>query len=73
MSQPIQFLHLGLGAFHRAHQAVFIKQNIASVSMRKSDVADAFILTFASDAATVSWGRKADWGKPMKRLIRGLV
>jgi fructuronate reductase len=42
MSQSIQFLHLGLGAFHRAHQAVFIKQNIASVSMRKSDVADAF-------------------------------
>jgi fructuronate reductase len=42
MSQPIQFLHLGLGAFHRAHQAVFIKQDIASVSMRKSDVADAF-------------------------------
>ena len=41
MSQPIQFLHLGLGAFHRAHQAVFIKQNIASVSMRKPDVADA--------------------------------
>jgi fructuronate reductase len=41
MSEPIQFLHLGLGAFHRAHQAVFIKQNIASVSMRKSDVADA--------------------------------
>ena len=37
---PIQFLHLGLGAFHRAHQAVFIKSNIASVSMRKSDVAD---------------------------------
>ena len=41
MTQPIQFLHLGLGAFHRAHQAVFIKQNIASVSMRKPDVADA--------------------------------
>ena len=41
MSEPIQFLHLGLGAFHRAHQAVFIMQNIASVSMRKSDVADA--------------------------------
>jgi fructuronate reductase len=40
MTQPIQFLHLGLGAFHRAHQAVFIKQNIASVSMRKPDVAD---------------------------------
>lgn len=40
MSEPIQFLHLGLGAFHRAHQAVFIMQNIASVSMRKSDVAD---------------------------------
>jgi fructuronate reductase len=41
MPQSIQFLHLGLGAFHRAHQAVFIKQNIASVSMRKPDVADA--------------------------------
>jgi fructuronate reductase len=41
MSQPIHFLHLGLGAFHRAHQAVFIKQNIASVSMRKPDIADA--------------------------------
>ena len=41
MTQPIQFLHLGLGAFHRAHQAVFIKQNIASVSMRKPDIADA--------------------------------
>jgi len=41
MTNSIQFLHLGLGAFHRAHQAVFIKQNIASVSMRKADVADA--------------------------------
>jgi len=41
MAHSIQFLHLGLGAFHRAHQAVFIKQNIASVSMRKADVADA--------------------------------
>jgi fructuronate reductase len=41
MANSIQFLHLGLGAFHRAHQAVFIKQNIASVSMRKADVADA--------------------------------
>ena len=41
MSNQIKFLHLGLGAFHRAHQAVFIRENIASVSMRKSDVADA--------------------------------
>ena len=41
MANSIAFLHLGLGAFHRAHQAVFIKANIASVSMRKSDVADA--------------------------------
>ena len=41
MAHSIQFLHLGLGAFHRAPQAVFIKQNIASVSMRKADVADA--------------------------------
>jgi fructuronate reductase len=41
MDSQIQFLHLGLGAFHRAHQAVFIRSNIASVSMRKPDVADA--------------------------------
>ena len=41
MANSIAFLHLGLGAFHRAHQAVFIKANITSVSMRKSDVADA--------------------------------
>ena len=40
MDNQIQFLHLGLGAFHRAHQAVFIRSNIASVSMRKPDVAD---------------------------------
>ena len=50
MSQEkIGVIHLGLGAFHRAHQAVFINQAIqnghndmyiAAVSMRKSDVAD---------------------------------
>jgi len=45
----IGVLHLGLGAFHRAHQAVYFNQAainghselaIAAVSMRKSDVAD---------------------------------
>jgi fructuronate reductase len=45
----IGVLHLGLGAFHRAHQAVYFNQAIANghpemaiaaVSMRKSDVAD---------------------------------
>jgi len=45
----IGVLHLGLGAFHRAHQAVYLNQafingqpemTIAAVSMRKSDVAD---------------------------------
>jgi len=30
-------------------------------------------LTFASDAATISWGKSSSWGKPIKRLIRGLV
>ena len=44
MDNQIQFLHLGLGAFHRAHQAVFIRSNIASVSMRKPDVADAMAM-----------------------------
>ena len=45
----IGVLHLGLGAFHRAHQAVYFNQAIANghpemaiaaVSMRKSEVAD---------------------------------
>jgi fructuronate reductase len=51
MTSRIGVIHLGLGAFHRAHQAVFIdhaikngheEMYIASVSMRKSDVADSF-------------------------------
>jgi fructuronate reductase len=38
-------IHLGLGAFHRAHQAVFFQDaglKVVSVSMRKSDVANSF-------------------------------
>jgi len=38
-------IHLGLGAFHRAHQAVYFQDaglKVAAVSMRKSDVADSF-------------------------------
>ena len=49
------------------------KDDIRKRGLKSPDIADAFILTFASDAATISWGRKADWGKPIKRLIRGLV
>ena len=41
----IDVIHLGLGAFHRAHQAVYFQDaglKVAAVSMRKSDVADSF-------------------------------
>jgi hypothetical protein len=49
------------------------KDDIRRRGLKSPDMADAFVLTFASDAATVSWGSNMSWGKPIKRLIRGLV
>jgi phage terminase large subunit len=37
------------------------------------DVADAFVLTFAADAATASSGYTNVWNKPVKRQVRGIV
>lgn len=39
------------------------------------DVADAFILTFAGDAATLThgWGGTTGWNQPIKRAIKGVV
>jgi hypothetical protein len=49
------------------------KDDIRRRGLKSPDMADAFVLTFASDAATISWGKSGSWGKPIKRLIRGLV
>jgi hypothetical protein len=49
------------------------KDDIRRRGLKSPDMADAFVLTFASDAATISWGSNNSWGKPLKRLIRGLV
>jgi phage terminase large subunit len=49
------------------------KDDIRRRGLKSPDMADAFVLTFASDAATISWGSNSSWNKPLKRLIRGLV
>lgn len=48
------------------------KDDIRRRGLKSPDKADALCLTFASDAATVSWGRQV-WDKPIKRGIRGIV
>jgi phage terminase large subunit len=49
------------------------KDDIRRRGLKSPDMADAFVLTFATDAATISWGSSSSWNKPIKRLIRGLV
>jgi len=49
------------------------KDDIRRRGLKSPDMADAFVLTFATDAATISWGSSSAWNKPIKRLIRGLV
>jgi phage terminase large subunit len=49
------------------------KDDIRRRGLKSPDMADAFVLTFAADAATISWGSSSSWNKPIKRLIRGLV
>ena len=48
------------------------KDDIRRRGLKSPDKADAVCLTFASDAATVSWGRQ-EWNKPIKRGLRGIV
>jgi hypothetical protein len=49
------------------------KDDIRRRGLKSPNMADAFVLTFATDAATISWGSSSSWNKPIKRLIRGLV
>lgn len=47
------------------------KDDIRKRGLSSPDLADAFVLTFASDAATVSYGQSysSKWSKPLKRGI----
>lgn len=49
------------------------KDDIRRRGLKSPDKADAFVLTFASDAGVASYGFKQSWGKAIKRGIRGLV
>lgn len=49
------------------------KDDMKRRGLASPDVADAFVLTFASDAATVGGSFTNSWGKPVKRQIRGVV
>jgi phage terminase large subunit len=51
------------------------KDEIRKRGLKSPDVADAFVLTFASDAATATYGFSAtsSWKKPLRRNISGIV
>lgn len=51
------------------------KDQIKKRGRKSPDVADAFVLTFASDAATGlhGWAAAGSWTKPLKRNVKGVV
>jgi phage terminase large subunit len=51
------------------------KDQIRKRLRRSTDVADAFVLTFASEAATAihGWSPVGSWAKPLRRMIPGIV
>jgi phage terminase large subunit len=49
------------------------KDDMKRRGLASPDVADAFVLTFASDAATVGGSYAPTWAKSVKRQIRGVV
>jgi hypothetical protein len=49
------------------------KDDMKRRGLRSPDVADAFVLTFASEAATGGGVYAPTWTKPVKRQIRGVV
>jgi len=48
------------------------KDDIRRRGLKSPDMADALVLTFASDATTIQSGGMS-WKQPIKRLIRGIV
>jgi hypothetical protein len=49
------------------------KDDMKRRGLASPDVADAFVLTFASEAATGIGVYSPTWAKPVKRQIRGVV
>jgi len=49
------------------------KDDMKRRGLASPDVADAFVLTFASDAATIGGAYSPTWTKSVKRQIRGVV
>jgi phage terminase large subunit len=49
------------------------KDDMKRRGIASPDRADAFVLTFASDAATASGAYNPTWQKPIKRQVRGVV
>ena len=49
------------------------KDDIRRRGLKSPDMADALVLTFASDAGIASYGYQAGWKKSLKRAIRGIV
>jgi hypothetical protein len=49
------------------------KDDIRRRGLKSPDMADALVLTFASDAGIASYGYSTGWGKSLKRAIRGIV
>jgi hypothetical protein len=49
------------------------KDDIRRRGLKSPDMADALVLTFASDAGIASYGYSTGWKKSLKRAIRGIV
>jgi hypothetical protein len=49
------------------------KDDIRRRGLKSPDMADALVLTFASDAGIASYGYSTGWKKSIKRAIRGIV
>jgi len=49
------------------------KDDIRKRGKRSPDLADSFVLTFASDPITAQSGGTSNWSKPLKRIIKGIV
>jgi hypothetical protein len=49
------------------------KESMKKRGVKSPDRADAVCLTLAVDFASLAFGKRSDWGKPLKRNIRGVV
>jgi phage terminase large subunit len=63
--------------FRKGSQKIEVesKDELKKRGMDSPDLADAFVMTFASDAITMAFGRAAgsSWNKPINRVIKSVV